>query len=170
MPRQNISPSKQATNSHDGPTVPEHLLLTEVPAYPDQFEGDDTAIFWWTYYCGLLIECGTLSRIFLGTMKNLCSLASITESYEAKIKEQGLFIEEVKTYKGEEYIVENPNPLTFDLRKMYGEFDRLATSMGMTLYSSKINNIDATAGSATTPTKPPETGLLPPETLPFKQA
>lgn len=170
MPRNNISATKDATQSFDGPPVPEHLLLTEVPPYPDIFEDDDSAIFWWRYYCGLLIECGTLSRLFLGTMKNLCSLASITESYEAKIKEQGLFIDTVRKFQGEEYIEEVANPLTFDLRKMYSEFDRLSTSMGMTLYSSKVNNIDASAGGATLPPRPPESGLLPPETIAFKQA
>ena len=167
--RPSVDGSISPSISKDTFGTPEHMLLTEVPKPPEYF--DEYACFWWTYYCGLMIECGTLSRMFIGTIINYCALASLIEHTEEKVAEQGKFIDVPKKYKGEEYIEEVINPLNWELRKMYSEFDRLACSLGMTPYSSKINAIDATGGSLSSLVSAPPPSDLgpPPETIPFKK-
>ena len=169
MPRQDVRPKVDSIYTEDREVfeTPGHLLLVEVPSPPGNF--NELAAFWWQYYCQLMIETGTLSKCFIGTISNFCQLSALIEACEEKISEQGTFIEVAKKYKGEEYIEEALNPLTYELRKMYSEFDRLATSLGLTPYSSRIHAIDASGGSLTNPiSEPPLTSLgSPPETIKF---
>ena len=168
MPRITIRASKDNSttkNISEPESEAEHMLLLEIPEPPDCL--GENGIFWWTYYCGLMIECGTLSRLFLGSVSNFCRLAELIDLYSDKIKEQGEFVLVPRKYQGEEYVEEQPNPLVNELRRMYDQFDRLATSLGMTPYSSKINSIDATGGTLTSPISepPPSTLGSPPETI-----
>lgn len=167
MPRNDIRPSRNQLETQDREvySTAEHLQCLEIPPFPEDF--NEAAQFWWTYYCGLMIECGTLSRLFIGSIKNFCKLAAIIEEVEAKVAEQGTFILVPKKFRGEEYDEEVLNPLLKDLGQYYDRFDRLATSLGMTLYSSKINALDATGTGNVEPPTPPGVDLPTPETLPF---
>lgn len=169
MARTDVKKNSNAVHTKDPELfeTPEHLLLTEIPSPPEEFNEDPIAIFWWTYYCGLMIECGTLSRLFIGTVRNVSKLASFIEQFELKVQEQGTFIDVVKKFNREEYIEEGPNPLIPDIRKMYGEMDRLLCSLGMTPFSSKINAMDATGTKGPNLSEPPSVDLSPPETLKF---
>lgn len=165
MPRTDIKPAINAIHTENKETfeTPEHCLLESIPAFPDIL--GEEGQFWWTYYAGLMIECGTLSRMFLGSLTNFCRLAELIMAYETEINESGFFIDVPKKYKGEEYTDREPNPLINEVRRMYDQFDRLATSMGMTPYSAKIHAIDATGGASSTAVSEPP----PPEIIPYRK-
>lgn len=161
MPRTDVKASTNQlhTKHRKVEKSPEHLLLTEVPPAPEGF--DEAAQFWWQYTCTLLIECGTLSRLFIGSIRNLCRLMSIIETIENQIAEDGTIVPIVKKYQGEEYTEHIINPMAEKLAGLYLKYDSLANSLGLTLYSSKINATDATGASSSQKAPTPPKVALP---------
>ena len=171
MSRPNRPTSNKAQAGTDRlPTqVAEQLILVEVPP-PNEALNEDGQ-FWWSYYCGLMIESQKLSRYFIPHIHIYCMVLQNIDCYEKKLKEDGYFIDVPKTFKGEEYVDEVPNPITKDLSKLYDQADRLGNSLGFTPYSAQIQGMDTGVGSNQQASEPPP---LPdnftPETLLFAQA
>ncbi|CAB4176377.1 Putative phage terminase, small subunit, P27 family [uncultured Caudovirales phage] len=158
-----------AATKRDGATrVPIELLLKEIPPASEHLNQD--GIFWWDYYCGLMLQSAQLSKYFISLVHNFCMVLQGIEAFEKKITEQGYFIDVPKKYAGEEYIEEVPNPLLDKLSKMYAQADSLANSLGFSPFSSKVQNIDTGSGSNLAPSQPPSMpDDFTPETIPFEQ-
>lgn len=136
----------------------DNMLLVEVPPPPEELP--EEAVFWWNYYCGLMVEAKILSRLFIGSVKNFVFLSAAIEKTELLIKEQGIFTLVPKKFNGADYVEEELNPLFSSLQKMFDQHDRLANSLGLTPYSSKVNAIDATGKMAPSAApKPPDVGF-----------
>lgn len=163
------SDQTKATSEHQPDEVRQEMLLVEVP--PPNPNLNEDGIFWWNYYCGLMIESHNLSRYFIPHIHIYCMTLQAIDAFERQLNEEGLIKEIPKTFKGEEYVDEIPNPLVKDLAKLYDQLDRLGNSLGYTPYASQIQGVDRRANAATLATAPPPLpeGLTP-ETLPFNQA
>lgn len=147
--------------------APEGMLLTVIPPPPETLNSD--GVFWWNYYCGLMIEGKTLSRMFIGSIKNIAHVAQIIQAYETVLAEQGAIILVPKKYQGQEYVDKESNPLVDKLQKLYTQFDQLANSLGFTPYSARVNNMDTSGVNTEEDIPTPPTTNFTPETIPFEQ-
>jgi phage terminase small subunit len=162
--------SKQHAATNKAPAeVAQSMLLVEVP--PPNPSLNEDGIFWWTYYCGLMIESKNLSRYFIPHIHTYCMTLQAIDAFERQLAIEGHIKDVPKTFKGEEYVDEVPNPIIKDLAKLYDQLDRLGTSLGFTPYASQIQGVDARAAAENSVSEPPPLPEgLSPETLPFSQA
>lgn len=158
----------KATTETDRPSVDQAMLLVEVP--PPNPSLTEDGVFWWNYYCGLMIESKNLSRYFIPHIHTYCMTLAAIDAFERQLKIEGHIKEVPKTFKGEEYVDEIPNPLIDKLMKLYDQLDRLGNSLGYTPYASQVQGVDARAAADNAVSEPPPLpdGLTP-ETIPFSQ-
>lgn len=150
-------------------TVDSGLLLLEVPPPPESFS--EATIFWWNYYCGLMIEAKCLSRLYIGSIKNFCKVSADIEALEDLINEEGFITDVPKKFNGEEYVAREVHPQHQKLLKLYDIHDKLAGSLGLTPYSAKVNAMDLTGNaSPTAAPEPPEVELDRPTILMTEEA
>lgn len=124
-------------------SVNSELLLTKIPQPPDDL--DDEGALWWNYYCGIFVDGQILSKMFLTSMHNLCIAHMLRNNLMQELtgSASGIMLEEVFVNKDKELATRRYlNPLVKDLRGVLIEMDRLLASLGMTCYTSKVNNID----------------------------
>src|ERR1700750_1650625 len=105
--------ASKGTSDHVPPDVNQAMLLVEVPP-PNPVLNEDGQ-FWWNYYCGLMIESKNLSRYFIPHIHIYCMILQAIDAFERQLKEEGHIKEVPKTFKGEEYVDEVPNPLIKEL-------------------------------------------------------
>lgn len=142
--------------------VDENLLCTKIPSPPESL--NDEGILWWNYYCGLFVSGRILSKMFLTSMHNLCLQHMMRKHYLEELSEQGMMLEEMYVDKTKEVAIRRyPNPVVKDLRSIILEMDKTLASLGMTAYTSKVNNIDTTGAKAKSKkTAPPPSSLSTP--------
>lgn len=119
------------------------LLLTKIPQPPDDL--DDEGVLWWNYYCGIFVDGQILSKMFLTSMHNLCIAHMLRNSYMQELTSSptGIMLEETYVTRDKELATRRySNPMVKELRGVLIEMDRLLASLGMTCYTSKVNNID----------------------------
>lgn len=156
----------QAATNKPPAEVNQAMLLVEVP--PPNPSLNDDGKFWWTYYCGLMIESKNLSRYFIPHIHTYCMTLQAIDAFERQLMIEGHIKDVPKTFKGEEYVDEVPNPLIDKLMKLYDQLDRLGTSLGFTPYASQIQGVDArAAGDEAISEPPPLPDELSPETILF---
>ena len=160
--------ASKATSDHLPPEVNQAMLLVEVP--PPNPSLNEDGKFWWTYYCGLMIESKNLSRYFIPHIHIYCMTLQAIDAFERQLAIEGHIKEVPKTFKGEEYVDEIPNPLIKELSKLYDQLDRLGNSLGYTPYASQVQGVDARAAAENAVSEPPPLpDGLSPETIPFSQ-
>lgn len=155
--------------------VDDGMLFVELPPPPENLlEGGH---FWWEYYGGLLIEAKCFSRMFLQSVLAYCNVCTMIETVERQLKEEGVFrpvivklSAKMARETGEEDYTEMVyNPLNKILGGLYDQHDRLAHSMGMTIYSSRVMAIDTSGQDEQSITSsPPEVDFVV-DTVPFQQ-
>lgn len=125
------------------------MLLTAVPPPPEDLDKEGQR--WWNYYCGLFVEGNMLSRMFITPLHNLCTLHVLRAAYKTEINKTGLTVLIVNQY-GERITV---NPLVKQLEDVLIKMDRLLCSLGMTVPTSKAQNINTTGEGPNLKDKPP---------------
>lgn len=141
-------------------TVDGGLLCETVPPAPDNL--DEEGALWWRYYCGLFVKCRILSQFFLTSIHNLCIMHMMRHAYMEELAETGIFIEEwIVNKEKEAQCIRRANPLAKDLQKCAIDMDRLLASLGMTAYTSKVNNIDSSGKKAKARKEAPPSSALP---------
>lgn len=148
-----------ASKARDKERVSDSMLLVEIPPIPDTLS--EVGAFWWEYYCGLLIESGNLSRMYIGGLTHLCFLAEIIEATMQEIKSEGNIIPVPKMYQGQEYVEMVDNPRVPKLMKMMSTFSSLADKFGLTPFAAKVNNMEV-GGTTSTLAAPPSITMTPP--------
>ncbi len=144
----------------------ENLCLDEVPPPPETL--NETGQFWWNYYCGLFLETGNLSRLYVGSLSDACHLRQLINDIQQTVSTEGAISAVVVKVNGEDYLKQVTNPMVKDLAKLYQDFDKLAYSLGITPLSARVNNLDGGVPNMPQLTEPPPADLPSPETLPFK--
>lgn len=148
--------------------VDSELLVTKVPPPPGDL--DDEGILWWNYYCQIFVDASILSKMFLTSMHNLCIMHMVRNNLmtELMASPTGLMLEEIYVNKDKEIATRRYlNPIVKDLRGCLIEMDRLLASLGMTAYTSKVNNIDTSGMIKKAKGKAPPSSLpLPPQKPP----
>lgn len=160
------STSYRATTVNTMYKVEDGLLFQEIPPSPEYFS--DEAVFWWDYYCTLLIQGKCLSRFFITAITNLCLMHEVRECLVHELQTQGFMIDKPSVTADGHYTTTSVlNPLARDLQDCMIKMSKLLADMGMTAYTAKVNNID-TKGTLTQPTKskPPTVAFHPQESPP----
>lgn len=122
--------------------VPEGMLIKVVPPPPEDLT--EVGQLWWNYYCTIFVEGNMLSRLFLTELHNLCILHQGREAMYRIVKLQGVALTTVRTNKdGIDVPETKTNPCWTELKDIIVKMDKLLGSMGMTAYSSKVNNFDS---------------------------
>lgn len=149
--------------------VDEDMLCNRIPSPPESL--DDEGILWWNFYCGLFVRGRILSKMFLTSMHNLCLQHMLRQHYLEELAEQGVMLEELYVSKDKEVCTRRySNPIVKDLRAVILEMDKTLASLGMTAYTSKVNNIDTTGARAKSKkTAPPPSSLFTPQESPHGQ-
>ena len=131
------------------------MLLVSVPPPPEDLNAEGK--LWWNYYCGLMVEGNMLSRFFITSVHNLCTLHMLRAFYKAELNEAGsIIITGTKNVRGVEVDTTFVNPLVKDLRAVLIEMDKLLGSLGMTVPTSKTQNINTTGEGPRLRSKPPK--------------
>lgn len=116
------------------------LLVEAVP--PPPLNLDEEGGRWWNYYCQVFVDGKILSRLFLTSIHNLCIAHMLRNNIMLELSD-GIMIDQYIVNKDKEVqIISKLNPLVKDLRNVIIEMDRLLASLGMTAYTSKVNNFD----------------------------
>lgn len=140
-------------------TVDGGLLCESVPPAPSNL--DEEGALWWRYYCGLFVKCRILSQFFLTSIHNLCIMHMMRHAIMEELADTGVFVEELIINKEKEFqVVRKLNPLAKDLQECAIKMDRLLASLGMTAYTSKVNNIDTSGKKAKARKQAPPTSSL----------
>ena len=131
------------------------LLLTKAPPPPPDLNAE--GIMWWNYYTELMVETKILSRFFLTSLHNLCILHMLREHVKNELNRSGqITITNVKTIKDDIVTTITINPLIPEMQRIVGNMDRLLSSLGMTLMTSKSQNINLTGDGPRKRSKPPK--------------
>lgn len=125
------------------------MLLTVVPPPPEDLNAEGKR--WWNYYCGLMVEGNMLSRFFITAIHNLCTLHVLRAAFKEEINRSGLTVQIVNQY-GERTTT---SPVVKDLADVLIKMDRLLCSLGMTVPTSKAQNINTTGEGPRLKDKPP---------------
>lgn len=153
--------TQNASKHKDKERVNDAMLLVEIPPIPNVL--GEIGAFWWEYYCGLMIESGILSRMYLNSLTHLCFLVEIVEILMNEIKTEGVVIPVPKLFQGEEYVDYIDNPRIPKLTKVMRDLTSLAGQFGFTPFSAKVNNLDVGGDVSNMIAAPPTPDLSPPE-------
>lgn len=130
------------------------LLLMEVPPPPPDL--NPVGIKWWGYYGGLMVEGKMFSRMFLTALHNLCIQHMLRDHVQNALNADGrIYIHNVKTIK--EDVVETLviNPLVQELQRIMVNMTRFLETLGMTVPTSKAQQLNTTGTGPNLAQKPP---------------
>lgn len=141
-------------------SVDNNLLVTTLPSPPEDL--DEEGADWWNYYCSLFIQGKILSKLFLTAIHNLCLQHVIRKQLIDHLNGKGFWIEEWIINKDKEpENITRINPVVKDLERCLTIMDRLLASLGMTAYTSKVNNFDSTGAKTRAKNQRPPASSLP---------
>lgn len=130
------------------------MLISELPDAPDDLDSEGEK--WWKYYGGLMVEGRIFSRMFLGTLHNLCIMHMIRKMLQNELdRNGGIMCPAQRNIGGVRVELMVMNPIVRDLEEVISKMTTLFGALGMTVPTSKANNIDTGSSGPRTAGAPP---------------
>lgn len=134
--------------------VDQGMLISELPEAPTDLDSEGE--MWWKYYGGLMVEGKIFSRMFIGTLHNLCIMHMMRKLIQNELdRNGGIMVDATRIIDGARVTVTVMSPLVKDLKEIITSMTTLFGALGMTVPTSKANNIDTGSSGPRTASGPP---------------